>query len=296
MSNHFRSMFIFLMMAVAFTSMGAGKKDDKAREPDAALFLAPLNDSLNIDAGTLETRFSLDYSFDEYLRPEASNCSPFFFLQIYNKDGSPHGKNEKDPVVCILMHQGTGIHRFFFGNADYFLETKAPSPAKHKGFSFPGSKEAGTWISQGEWHSLAVTWKVEKEALHVEMFLDGKLRNHYAFTTKDTGIRPLSKDDLLGIGDLGLSPATILSYRLSNRVRTKEEIASEDPLKPDEATTFFLDGETAAKFGSFDRKDFEKMSKKGKMDLKKNGAFFGKFKIVDTPKGKAVQFYDKLSR
>ena len=123
-----------------------------------------------------------------------------------------------------------------------------------------------------------------------------ELPKKFPIKDNDPDIRQFSKDDMIGIGGISLSPATILSYRISNRVRTKEEIVSKEPLKPDEATTFFLSGDTAAKCGKADRKDFLAMSKKGQIDVGKNGTFFGKFKIVNTPNGKAIQFFDKLSR
>lgn len=128
------------------------------------------------------------------------------------------------------------------------------------------------------------------------MFLDGKPQASKIFPLKESGTRTFSKDDTIGISALDLSAASILTYRLSSKVRTKEEIALKSPLKPDEATTFFLNGELAAKCGKFDAKEFEKMNKKGDIPMKKNGVFFGNYKIVETPKGKAIQFYHKLSR
>ncbi len=298
-SNHFR-WIAFAAMAIftlaALDAAGAAK-DNKPKEIDAAIFLAPFNDSLSIDAGTIEARFCLNYSFDDFLRPASSRCTPFTFLKIYNKDGSLLSEKDEINPFLFVFYQNRGSNYINFGTQYYHMKTNVPPPNdKRFGIAIGGDNEKGIWLLENEWHSIAVTWKVEKDALHIEMFLDGKPQSSRIFPIKESNIRPFSKDDLIGIGGIGLSPATILSYRISNRVRTKDEIDSKDPLKPDDATTFFLDGETAAKCGKFDAKEFGKMNKKGQIDTGKTGAFFGKFKIVTTPNGKAIQFFDKLSR
>ncbi len=283
------------IFALATVDAAPAAKDNKTKEVDAALFLAPFNNSLSIDAGTIETRFCLNYSFDDFLRPETSKCSPFAFLRIFEKDGTL--VDGRSPL-SLASYQDRTSHSIVFYNNAYYSEKNTQPVTKQYGSGLVGNKERGTWLTENEWHSLALTWKVENNELAAEMFLDGKLCSSKKFPIKDadTDVRQFSKDDLIGIGGLSLSPATILSYRISNRVRTNEEIASKEPLKPDEATTFFLSGETAAKYGKADRKDFLAMSKKGQIDVKKNGTFFGKFKIIDTPNGKAIQFFEKLSR
>jgi hypothetical protein len=97
------------------------------------------------------------------------------------------------------------------------------------------------------------------------------------------------------IGGTSLSPATILGYRISNRARTAAEIASSQTLKPDDATTLFLDAKTVGKHGKMERKEYQKMVRAGKLALSK-GTFIGKFKLVDTPHGKGVQFFSRQSR
>jgi hypothetical protein len=283
-----------MIFTLATTDVEA--KKDKPAEIDAAIFLVPMNDALKIDAGTIEVIFSLDYSFDSYLRPDESNCTPFTFLGIYNKDFS-QARDKDDGVILASAHQGTGSHGMTFATNYYYWETKEPQPFKGFGIAMVNPvKEKGTWIEEGECHSVAVTWKVESDGLHTESFFDGKSQAKRIFPLKDTNTRPFSKDDLIGIGGYNLSAGSILSYRLSNKVRTGEEIAEKGPLKQDEATTFLLNAESAAKCAKFDKKDMGKMIKNGKLDIKKNGAFFGNYKIVDTPNGKAIQFYNKRSR
>jgi hypothetical protein len=214
-------------------------------------------------------------------------------LQVYNKDGSAARKKEQG-IMGVYAVQVRDLHRLSFETNYYSWELKGPPPLRSGGTSISPAKERGTWILEDEWHSFAVTWKVENDGLHAEMFLDGKLQISKIFPLKESAAGPFAKDDLIGIGGLEMSSGSILYYRLSNKIRTKEEIASKAPLKPDEATTFFLDGELAAKYGKNSLKDFKTMSKKGEIVIKKNGSFFGNFKIVKTPKGKAIQFYDKL--
>ncbi len=285
-----------LVFTLATADTEAAAKD-KPKEIDAAIFLAPFNNSLNIEAGSIEVRFCLNYSFDENLRPESSRCTPFSFLRIYNKDGSSLSEKDENEPFLFTVQQNRGANSIGFLTQYYYMKKNMPPPDdKRFILVIGGDKDKGIWLLEKEWHSIAVTWKVENDGLHTEMFLDGKSQSNRIFPIKEGTIRPFSKDDLIGIGGLSLSAATILSYRISNRVRTNDEIASKNPLEPDEATTFFLDGNTAAKNGKYDAKEFGKMNKKGQIDTGKTGAFFGKFKIVPTPNGKAIQFFDKLSR
>lgn len=261
---------------------------------DAVLFLAPVEGVFNLQAGTLETRFCLDYSFDDYLKPELSSVSPFTFFRIHPKLGTPQNKNVIHPYISIYMQQSQGSHVIHFGNNCYYKDTKSEP---YRAYTLPiySNKDKGPWLLRSEWHALATTWKLEGDSLFLEMFLDGKSCSKGCFTNKVSGILPLSNAYLFGIGGYGLSPATLLSYRLSNRVRTAEEIAAQGPLKPDEATTFFLNGETAGTFSIMDRNTFDEMSKSGKGLIRK-GTFIGKYKIIDTKNGKAIQFYNQLSR
>ncbi|MFZ2657778.1 MAG: hypothetical protein WAX69_22785 [Victivallales bacterium] len=292
--NCFRNIVLAVITAFVLASFSSGAEDGKAKEIDAGMFLAPLNGAINIKEGTLETWFYLDYSFDDYLRIDESDCYPFPFLNILDKAG---GQTEKDfPKFAVFMAQQKGAHSIAFANTNYYAETKTSPPARYGCLTIPGNKDKGKWLLRGEWHLLAVTWKIDNDVLHVEMFLDGKLCCRGNFTQKDNGIRSFSENDLFSIGSLNLAPATILSCRISNRVRTNEEIASANPLKPDGATTFFLDGDMAGKINIIKEAEYHKMRKSGKIDIKKNGAFVGKFKIIDTAKGKAIQFFNKLSR
>ena len=128
-----------------------------------------------------------------------------------------------------------------------------------------------------------------------DFFRNIALESVLAFTLATVAAAPAAKTDKPKEIDAAIFLAPF-NDSLKIDAGSIDEIASKDPLKPDDATTFFLDGETAAKCGKFDAKDFSKMNKNGQIDTGKTGAFFGKFKIVTTPDGKAIQFYDKLSR
>jgi hypothetical protein len=300
-----------LVLAGALTGAGAYAKAReggeanrklKAVEADAALFLAPLNGAINLNAGTLEARFTLDYSFADSLRPAASGCLPFVFLQVYDGEGAPYvvRAEKADPAFTVVLQQSSGVHGLSFLNRFYYYEAKADPAdpgAKQKLFQtgVKANKEKGPWFSAGEWHTLAVTWQIEKEVLRVELFLDGKSQGQRNFTSKESALNGFAKGDLLGLGGESLSPATLLAYRLSSCVRTKEEIASDAPLKSDATTTFFLDGETAGKIKVMKMKDFAGMRHAKKINLTQP-VFIGEMKLVETPKGKAIQFYKKCSR
>ncbi len=295
-SNSIRNAVMAAMAALALTAMGA---KDKAKEIDAGMFFTPAAGVLNLDVGTLEVRFSLDYSFSDYLRPESSQCTPFSFLRTFNyndKTGVLLPNREKEPVVGIATAQWRGTHAIVFSNNRHFKWVHQP-PEKAGHVSIPGTREKGAFLSKGEWHALAVTWRSETNGLRVEMFLDGKSWSKYTFPDTDSEVRAVGEGDLIGIGGLELSPATVQSYRLSNRVRTPEEMAPDKPLKSDEATTFFLDGESAAKFRKLDRKDVSRIGGAFRsLGKATKGVFVGNYQVVSTPSGKAIQFYKKLSR
>jgi hypothetical protein len=291
-----------VVMAVALSGMvaygkpkaNADKKEEKSTV-DAVLFLAPLDDLVNLAAGTLEARVSLDYSFDDTLRPAGSRCQPFNFLRIYRSDGLMYGADEKEPVFSVYMNQVRGAHSFFFENRHYYGVRNSDPSLRFSSAAISGDKEKGPWLLAGEWHAIAVTWVVDKEGLQVELYLDGKSQTRRSFPIKESAVGSFKKGDFLSMGGETLSAATLLSYRLSSRVRTKEEIASDKPLVADDATTLFMDAGIAEKSATLKRGDYASMLKNKKLTIRQP-VFVGEFKIVDTPKGKAIQFYKKKSR
>jgi len=286
------------MLTVALVVAGGyGQAKEKTVEPDAVLFIAPLNDAIRLEAGTLEVRFSLDYSFDNFLSSDRSSNSPFPFLQIYDSKGMVYGNRETDHTFNLVMHQRGSTHGIVFANRFYYIERGDASVAQNHvgGIAVYGDKAKGPWCMAGEWHSVALTWEVVNETWKVELFIDGKFQRQQLLPKRSDTVRAFSKGDYLGIGSESLSPATILSYRLSNRVRTREEIASEQPLKADESTTFFLNGEIAGKIKTLKSGGFRVILKDAKTSVKQP-MFVGEKKIVDTPKGKAIQFYKKSLR
>jgi hypothetical protein len=292
------TLMLATVTAMAVTATGANvKKAPTPREPDTAFLLAPLNEAVNLNAGTLEARFALDYSFSDYLRPELSSCIPFRFLQILTKDAVPQEEIENGPSFSIHMHQKRGGNSILFGTAFYYRESKSDPTLLSFSTGISGNQETGPWLKQGEWHTLAATWEIDKTGvLQLELFLDGKSYQRRAFPKKASKVPSFGKTDLMGIGGLGLSPAALLSYRLSNRVRTKEEITSDKPLVADEATTFFLDAATVTQYKPVAYRAFAKMRKENNVNIKGKGVLIGNYKIVATPQGKAIQFYEKSSR
>jgi hypothetical protein len=244
----------------------------------------------------LEVCFSLDYSFDDSLRPEQSGCSPFSFLQVYDSQGVEYfsKKIRSVPALAACVQQAGGMHSFVFSNMSYY---NSPEGSDQKFFNITAmaDKAKGPWVLAGEWHKFTVTWTVERDALLAEIYIDGKLQNRKKFTNMESYMSSFSSGDYLCMGGETLSAATISSYRLSNRVRTKEEITEDKPLVADEATTFFLNGEIAGKIKKIKKNEFDAMRKNKKVTLNQV-AFIGNVNVVNTPKGKAVQFYDKRSR
>lgn len=289
----------FALILVAVIISSAGQAKEKKAKLDSAFFLIPAKGLINMKAGTLEARFCLDYSFSDYLRRKSSACVPFMFMRLYHIDseGSLKANGDNNPVLNVTAQQNRGRHSIVFNNFEYYRWNHQKPPGRVKTCKINGIKGKGVFLEKGGWHSLAVTWQVEDKVLNVAMYMDGKLQSKETFNKKETGVRDISDLDLIGIGGArNLSPGTILNLRISNRVKTLDEIKADKLFKREKDTAFFLDGNS--KFGKK-----LKMSKFINLDKlfksKKNrelGVIFGDYKIVKTPDGKAIQFYKKLSR
>lgn len=306
MSRHYGVALLTLSLTI---TGGHGKPAEKTAskagrppECDAVVLIAPLNDMVNMNAGTMEACFSLDYSYDDYLKPESSGCVPFSFLIATgpNRLSGDLKTGVNEPSLSILEMQSRGNHSLLYHSNLYYCEYPNPTdsnepPIKAYEAVVGSSKEKGPWFNPGEWHTFAVTWVLSNEVLKVEMYVDGKLKQWRSYPRKASGIGPFSKTDFIKIGGESLSPLTMLSYRLSNRVRTKEEIASDKPLVSDDATTFLLNGDNAGKIKSGKMDEWRNMRSSKKIKIAQ-AVFFGKIKIVNTIKGKAVQFFQTRSR
>lgn len=290
----FASLMMAIFMVTTLASDGADdnrKKTDKVKVPDAVMFLAPLNDAIDMNAGTLEVRFALNYSFFDYIRPDLSACVPFRFISLLSKEGTPFPSGDSTPWLNLHFKQKRGLHMILYGNNHHYSAPDAEPEKRNSSLGVNSDEQKGPWFKKGEWHSLAATWCIDdKDVMHLELFLDGKSYKRSSFPKKSSSLRPLAKDDLIGIGGLDVSEATLLSYRISNRVRTKEEISSDKPLAADEATTFFLDGTTAAQCKVLSHAAFAELIKNKSVTIKDKGLFVGSPKFVNTPKGKVIQF------
>jgi hypothetical protein len=288
------NLMMAMLMVTTLASDGADvnrRKADKPKAPDAVMFLAPLNDAIDINAGTLEVRFALNYSFSDYIRPDLSVCTPFRFISLLSKDGTPMSSGDTTPWFNLHFRQKRGFHTILYGNNHHYSAPDAEPEQRNSSLGVNSDEQKGPWFKKGEWHSLAATWCIDdKDVMQLELFLDGKSYKRQSFPKKSSSLRPLAKDDLIGIGGLDVSEATLLSYRISNRVRTKEEIASDKPLTPDDATTFFLDGTTAGQCKVLSHAAFAELIKNKSVTIKDKGTFVGSPKFVNTPKGKVIQF------
>ena len=301
--RRFWQLFLAMLTMISLSAAAAGAKPEgkggkKAEEPkiDAGMLLAPLKGALNIEAGTLEARFALDYSFDDYLRIANSYCVPFSFMQFYQSDGVLNsGHIPPKPSINVFFAQSQGRHSLMYNNSWYYREA-ADNPSVHYwNAGISGNKVKGLWLRAGEWHTLAVTWGATNQGLRMEFFIDGVFCSGTTNPKKESSVLPPGVNDFLVVGGQNLSAATVQSYRLSNRVRTRAEIASDKPLASDDATIFFINGEIAEKIRPIQNDKFATMKADGKLTFKQP-VFIGNVTIVNTPKGKAIQFYKIHSR
>lgn len=291
---------VVLALATIGSAAGAGEAatrggKEKPQEPDSVFFLTPVADLLKPEAGTVEVDFILDFSFDDYLRPGQSFCQTFVFLYILDRNNPTNKQDDSRPIITLSLSQSQGNHCIGFGCNWYCNMQKDTNKRATVAFARYGNQERGPWFKRGERHSLAATWNTEAGISNWEFFIDGESCWKGRFADKPTDVRALGENDLILIGGAALSPATILGYRISNKARTAAEIASNKTLTADDATTFFIDAKTAAKYDKMDRKEYYQAMSAGKLTLRK-GTFIGKFRLVDTPHGRGIQFFSKKSR
>lgn len=291
---------VVLALATVGSTAGAGEAPnrggkEKRQESDSVLFLTPVADLIKPEAGTVEVDFILDYSFDDYLRPGESFCQPFVFLYILDRNNPTNKQDDSRPIITLSLHQGRGQHCIAFGCNWSCTVQKDTNKRATIAFARYGNQDRGPWFKRGERHSLAATWSTEAGVSNWEFFIDGLSCWKDRFADKPDDVRALGENDLIQIGGTSLSPATILGYRISSRARTAAEIAPNKTLKPDDSTTLFLDAKTIGEQGKMDRKEYQKMVQAGKLTMRK-GTFIGKFRLVDTPHGKGIQFFSKQSR
>ena len=272
----------------ALTASTAQKRTDTSAKakPSAGMFLVQAGDKFDVNAGTLAVRFLLNYSLDSYLMPELSEYATFPFLQVGG--GQNHLSVDQDVAyMAVTIRQERGKNFFqLTANTHHTVRRIGTNDVfRRAALSVNLSRENGPWLERGEPHDLVVTWKILDDDLHLDMYLDGKPVGSRVYKERKAGISAFTNDGFLSIGSTQISAATLLSYRLSKRALTREEVAAKAPL--DDA--YLFNETTLGKVKKVSLPEFRAMDKSGKLDYKR-GVFIGDYQIIQTSEGKGVQF------
>jgi len=271
----------------ALTASTAQKRTDTSAKamPSAGMFLVQAGDKFDLNAGTLAVRFLLNYSLDSYLIPELSAYATFPFLHV-GGGRNPLSVDPNASYMTVTIRQGRGENLFHLVTNTHTLRRKGTADDLRCGMlSVNLSREKGPWLERGEPHDLVVTWKIMDDGLHLDMYLDGKPVGSKVLNERMTGVSAFTNDGFLSIGNTQISAATLLSYRLSKRALTREEVAAKAPLED----AYLFNETTLGKVKRVRLLEFRAMDKSRKLDYKR-GVFIGDYRIIPTTEGKGVQF------
>ena len=170
-------------------------------------------------------------------------------------------------------------------------------PVRYVSTAF-SSKKADTFLKAGSWHSMAATWRQTNEAHAVEFFIDGKRVGRGTIPHRASlSTSSLADDDLLVFGAPGQMYGSLQRVRISDRVRSAEEIAAAETsgLVKDDATLLLFDGAAVLKMKANDIKQFTENASERKLRVPPEGVVFGKLKpTTGRNNAPAVQFREIL--
>lgn len=253
-ASHILTVFISMVSVLALTldaapkRKAAGRGGAKAKSSTAShsgALVFPAAGLFDPSKGSVEMIFSPSYSAEDNLAT-GSGISTFSILSIYGPKASGRGLDGLSWRVGIGQWQN-GNHISI--SSSLFERPRAYKPSINYFTSGLKTAEDKTFKA-GQWYSCAATWERKETNYTLRLYFDGKLRGstRMPVSTLFGDAKPNPKD-LLVIGNPRMMRGTLEALRISNRVRTKEEIAalSKNPLVKDADTLLFVDAEMALK-------------------------------------------------
>lgn len=296
-------------MVVAFSawaviSAHAQARNTKSANPNEnnAVIVFPAKGNIDVTNGTIEAVFCLAYSFGDQFSSAGSSRKLFSLLSTHNAAGEQYNVGNPKKVGPGL---GFSVHFSQYQSRDYVYLSSSlferprsnHDPVRYVSTAF-SSKKADTFLKAGSWHSMAATWRQTNEAHAVEFFIDGKRVGRGTIPHRASlSTSSLADDDLLVFGAPGQMYGSLQRVRISDRVRSAEEIAAAETsgLVKDDATLLLFDGAAVLKMKANDIKQFTENASERKLRVPPEGVVFGKLKpTTGRNNAPAVQFREIL--
>jgi len=255
-----------------------------------AAVVFPAKGNFDPDKGTVEAVFSLSYSFGDKMG-QGSSISTFSVMSLSGRKGS--GRGEQGASWSVSIGQYQGHDHLSMSSTMFELTRQYDVPVTWFSCSLAPTNRPP--FKAGEWHTLATTWQRMGDAKNqyaLALYLDGKcVRKGTMPVSPMFGTSEIDPKDLLCFGNPRLMRGSLECLRLSNRVRTPEEIAAadKDGLVKDADTRVFLDAEAVAKLKMKAAEDLVNREEKT-IRVPPEGLLFGELEYVPGRKGKAMKF------
>jgi len=266
------------------------KKDTKikAGKPQYGEIVFPRKGSIDFDEGTYEIWFKPTYTTSESMFGADTKRSTIVFMSAevdekFKRKNSGKDKSASEQVVFSNLKLTMGHHAAGPGQLNFWSNLFDARKNKEKGSQVQAAHELrNPDFQKDRWYYLAITWKHSGEEYECGIYIDDTYRKFKNVTACSDDKRVVDEMFLV-IGSAEDCNMAVDSFRVSNRVRTDEEITKsfESGLSQDDATLIFHNGESFAKMKKVsERTDPLKCSPKGEI--------LGASKMVDGKFGKAI--------
>ena len=295
---------LLVLMAAPFIGVNAQNRGARKVDPDEnnAAIMFPAKGRLNVTNGTIEAVFSLAYSFGDQFGTAGSGRRLFALLSTHNSAGARYdaaspGKTGPGLNFNVYLGQYQSRDYMFVTSSLFERPQKNLPPARYITSALPAKDKANS-VKAGEWHTMAVTWRLTNGAHVVTFYLDGK-RMGRGSAPHRAGFSTLSMadDDLLAFGFPGQMYGSLQSVRVSGRARSDAEIAAAEKagLVKDGDTLLLLDGASVLKMKTVNVSRLTENKSERDLRVPPQGLVFGKLKrVAGRDKAPAVQFREIL--
>jgi len=277
-----RNVFITLTASLLLLSLNAF-----AGETEFCEILVPNKKIIDYNQGTIEAWFKLNYKLNESFNTgnnSYAECINFFSTEHSNRKLGERPPSE--PNLMLRMAYTQKGQRLTLGSNMFNHKSKS------RGVLYvPAAKLGLTETNETDWHYIAASWEKKGEGFDLKIYFNGKLTAQKTLPYRQSVKMKSSGKEVLRVGNVLMCYGSIDSFRLSQTVRTGEEIQAvyKDGLKKDKDSTLFLDYATIKKL----KKVRFKEDKLPKVSTK--GIIHGTATYVDgrTSKNKGISFNSK---
>lgn len=279
-------LFAVAALAAPKKKKGGTKAASSARVEGAALVF-PAKDVFDPDKGSYEALFSPTFSYGDKLAT-GSSIRTFSFLSIVGPQGS--GKGEQGFTFRISMGQQRNSNHMTLSSSRFERLRQYYAPVNHTSCSLNSTNSPP--FKAGDWRSVAATWTRTSTNYVLCLYFDGQRMNRTTIpASRFYGNAPIDPKDLLIIGSTSRMRGNLEAVRISNRVRTPEEIMAIDKkgLAKDEHTLLLINAESVSQMKSRSL-DILKNQNKRNITVPSEGTIFGVLTEIEGKTTKGIAF------